>query len=59
MLQCAGYELAYRECYGEQTDHQGVIQVSEDGRYKLVKSRATIDHFQNLKCLYDSLKEIG
>lgn len=58
-LQCAGYELAYRECYGEETDFQGVVQVSEDGRYKLVKSRATIEHFQYLKFTYDSLKEIG
>ncbi|HSE44318.1 MAG TPA: hypothetical protein VLA89_03210, partial [Gemmatimonadales bacterium] len=59
MLQCAGYELAYRECYGEETDFQGVIQVPADGRYKLVKSRATIEHFQYLKFTYDSLKEIG
>lgn len=59
MLQLAGYELAYQECYGEDTDFQGVIQVSEDGRYKLVQSRATPYHFKSLKQLYDSLKEIG
>ena len=59
MLQCAGYELAYRECYGESTDFQGVVQVSADGRYKLVKSRATVDHFKSLKGIYDALEEIG
>ncbi len=58
-LQCAGYELAYQESFGGATDFQGVIQVSEDGRYKLVQSRATVEHFIALKGLYDALKEIG
>lgn len=45
-LQLAAYETASIECGYDPTMQQGIIHVTEDGRYELVRSKATTADFK-------------
>ena len=57
-LQLEGYGGAYVEDqYGEPFDHKGVIHVTEDGRYELVKSPKTFEDFLAVRAAYDAVQK--
>lgn len=55
-LQLEGYEAASIECGYEPTDHRAVVHVTDDGRYELVPTSATIDEFLAVKGAYDATR---
>lgn len=55
-LQLAAYELAAKESYDFEYDHTGVIHVFPDGRYELVRGKATAEDWLTVRAVYDTMK---
>jgi len=57
-LQLGGYNLAVEECYNSFYPQTGVIHVFDDGRYELVKGKATSEDWLTVRALYDTMKAL-
>lgn len=57
-LQLAAYDLAVRESYGTEYDHAGVIHVFPDGRYELVRCKATAEDWLTVRTVYDTMQRL-
>lgn len=57
-LQLAGYEGAMEECGYGPVDHTGVVRVTDDGRYELVKGRAIFEDFLAVLDVYRIIRRL-
>lgn len=57
-LQLAGYEGAMEECGYGLVDQTGVVRVTDDGRYELVKGRATFEDFLAVLDVYRIIQRL-
>lgn len=57
-LQLAGYEGAMEECGYGPVDQTGVVRVTDDGRYELVKGRATFEDFLAVLDVYRIIQRL-
>lgn len=57
-LQLAGYEGAMEECGYGPVDQTGVVRVTDDGRYELVKGRAAFEDFLAVLDVYRIIQRL-
>jgi hypothetical protein len=57
-LQLAGYEGAMEECGYGPVDQTGVVRVTDDGRYELVKGRAIFEDFLAVLDVYRIIRRL-
>jgi hypothetical protein len=57
-LQLEAYELASIECGYDPTDYRYVLHVTRDGKYELVRSKATPDDFLAVRACYQALENL-
>ena len=58
-LQLEAYEAASIECGYEPTEARGILNVTADGHYKFVRSRATADDFLCVLAVYRMLERLN